>query len=107
MRGTYDSPDGHYAANYRGIFDNIDCLGDITQRLEVNVFLPIIWLVTIAPISLKSMGIREVAFILFFDQAGLMRDSALALLRLVNPRRFFSYVVRNSLSLLLHESRQS
>jgi hypothetical protein len=43
------------------------------------IYLPVITALTVLPISLAGIGIREGAFVFFFAQAGVMQAQALAL----------------------------
>ncbi len=58
----------------------------ISQSLGLNVsfvyfliVLPIIWVITMVPVSIAGLGVREGAFVLFFTQQGVSTESALAL----------------------------
>ena len=52
------------------------------------VFLPLIWVVMMVPISISGMGLREGAFVFFFGKVGVSREAALLLSLL-----FFSHMV--------------
>ena len=45
--------------------------------LPFLVFVPLIWLFTILPISLGGIGLREMAFLYFFSYVGLASENAL------------------------------
>jgi hypothetical protein len=51
--------------------------GDISL-LEVVFIAPLIILVSLVPISVNALGIAEGAFVLFYTQAGLAPEEALA-----------------------------
>ncbi len=52
------------------------------------VFLPLIWVIMMLPISISGLGLREGAFVFFFSKVGLSRETALLLSLL-----FFSHMV--------------
>ena len=47
------------------------------------LFVPITSIVTLLPISFAGLGVREGAYVLFFTQAGMARETALSLSLLV------------------------
>ena len=53
------------------------------------IFLPMIWLVTMIPLSLNGLGIREGAFTFFFGQVGVLPAEAVALSLLIYSCRLF------------------
>jgi uncharacterized protein (TIRG00374 family) len=64
-------------------FSNILCTIFIFKSLDVSVpfyihftLLPIIWVVTIIPISISGLGLREGAFIFFYGQFGINETDA-------------------------------
>jgi uncharacterized protein (TIRG00374 family) len=58
--------------------------------LEVAAIAPIIPLVSLLPVSVNGLGVAEVAFILFYTQAGVLPEQALAAAVL---RRVFNLIV--------------
>jgi len=72
----------------------------IARALTVNVdpvyffiFMPLIWLVTMVPIAISGLGLREGAFAFFFTQVGITGADAVAISLL-----FYSYTVIMGLS---------
>lgn len=62
----------------------------ISRALDVDVpftyfliIMPLIWVITMIPVSISGIGVREGAFVLFFTQQGVARERALALSLLV------------------------
>lgn len=43
------------------------------------IFVPIIWVILVAPISIGGLGVRETAFAFFFTQAGMVTSDAVVL----------------------------
>lgn len=58
-------------------------LGVDSQGFYFFVFIPLIWLVTMVPISLNGLGVREGAFAFFFGQIGVVSTEAVSLSLLV------------------------
>lgn len=54
-------------------------LGIKSQIIYFFVFLPIINVITILPVSIGGLGLRDAATIYFFTRAGFLRSSALAM----------------------------
>jgi len=52
------------------------------------IFMPIIWVITMIPISIGGLGLREGAFAFFFSQVGMASENAIALSLL-----YYSYLV--------------
>ena len=70
-------------------FNFLDALA-IGHRVELKyffVFIPIISMVSMLPVSLYGLGLREYSFVLLFGQTGVSRESALliAILALIVP----------------------
>jgi hypothetical protein len=42
------------------------------------IFMPIIWVITMVPISISGLGVREGAFAFFFSQVGMPSENAIA-----------------------------
>lgn len=53
-------------------------LGDSTSFLYFLIFLPVIWLVTMAPISINGLGVREGVFVMLFGTVGMSMETAVA-----------------------------
>lgn len=53
-------------------------LGDNTPFVYYLILLPVIWLVTMAPVSINGIGIREGAFIVLFGAVGMPQETAMA-----------------------------
>lgn len=58
-------------------------LGINSQGFYFFIFIPLIWLITMAPISLNGLGVREGAFAFFFGQIGVASAEAVSLSLLV------------------------
>lgn len=54
-------------------------LGVRVEPIYYFVFMPIIWLVTMVPISISGLGLREGAFAFFFTQVGMTGAEAVAI----------------------------
>lgn len=54
-------------------------LGVRVEPVYYFVFMPIIWLVTMVPISISGLGLREGAFAFFFTQVGMTGAEAVAI----------------------------
>jgi hypothetical protein len=72
----------------------------ISHALNINVsavyffiFMPLIWLVTLAPFSLNGLGVREGAFTFFFGLVGVSPSEAVALSLLVYACRLLTGLV--------------
>jgi uncharacterized protein (TIRG00374 family) len=52
------------------------------------IFMPIIWVITMVPISISGLGVREGAFAFFFSQVGMASENAIALSLL-----YYSYLL--------------
>jgi uncharacterized protein (TIRG00374 family) len=71
-------------------------LGMISETVPLTyffMFMPIIWVVTMIPISVGGLGVREGVFIFFFAQVGVPSDNAVALSLLYYSYLVFSGVV--------------
>lgn len=58
-------------------------LGINSEGFYFFVFIPLIWLVTMLPVSLNGLGLREGAFAFFFGQIGVVSAEAISLSLLV------------------------
>jgi hypothetical protein len=58
-------------------------LGMNSQGFYFFIFVPLIWLVTMLPVSLNGLGVREGAFAFFFGQVGVASAEAISLSLLV------------------------
>jgi uncharacterized protein (TIRG00374 family) len=58
-------------------------LGSSVNFLYFIVFLPIVWLISMIPISIGGLGLREGAFILLFMSIGMPKEMAIAISALV------------------------
>ncbi|MEM7129383.1 MAG: lysylphosphatidylglycerol synthase transmembrane domain-containing protein [Chloroflexota bacterium] len=47
------------------------------------IFVPIIWLITMLPVSIAGLGVREVAYVFFFSSVGMFQADAFSLSLLV------------------------
>jgi hypothetical protein len=56
----------------------IRSVGGDVSLLEVALITPLIAVVSFVPISINALGVAESAFVLFFSQAGLSPEEALA-----------------------------
>jgi hypothetical protein len=65
-------------------------LGITAEIFHFFVFIPLIWLVTMLPVSLNGLGLREGAFAFFFSQVGVVPADAVALSLLVYSCRLLS-----------------
>lgn len=65
-------------------------LGVDSQGFYFFIFLPLIWLVTMIPISLNGLGVRESAFAFFFGQVGVVSTAAVSLSLLVYACRLLA-----------------
>jgi uncharacterized membrane protein YbhN (UPF0104 family) len=65
-------------------------LGIQSESVYFFVFIPLIWLVTMLPISLNGLGLREGAFAFFFGQVGMISTEAVALSLLVYSCRLLA-----------------
>ena len=54
-------------------------LGSPTPLFFFLMFLPIIWLVSMLPVSINGLGIREGSFVLLFTSIGMSKEMALAI----------------------------
>jgi uncharacterized protein (TIRG00374 family) len=61
------------------------------------LFLPLIWLVTMLPLSLNGLGLREGAFTFFFGLVGVAAPQAIALALLVYACRLLSGIAGGAL----------
>jgi uncharacterized protein (TIRG00374 family) len=61
-----------------------------TQGFYFFVFIPLIWLVTMVPVSLNGLGVREGAFAFFFGQIGVASAEAVSLSLLVYSCRLLA-----------------
>lgn len=68
-------------------------LGIELSALYFFLFLPLIWTVTMIPLSLNGLGLREGAFTFFFGLAGVAAPAAVALSFLVYSARLSSGLV--------------
>ncbi len=60
-------------------YANARALGLTFDLLPFCVFIPIISLLSMLPITLYGLGVREYAFVLFFSQLGMTREASLLL----------------------------
>ena len=63
------------------------------RSIEFFMFLPLIWIVTMLPVSLGGIGLREGAFVLFFGQVGIGSSAAVALSLLVYSGRIVAAIL--------------
>ncbi len=68
-------------------------LGIQLSALYFFLFLPLIWLITMIPLSLNGLGLREGAFTFFFGLVGVAAPAAVALSFLVYSARLCSGLV--------------
>jgi len=68
-------------------------LGIHLSALYFFLFLPLIWLVTMIPLSLNGLGLREGAFTFFFGLVGVAAPAALAISFLVYACRLLSGLI--------------
>ncbi len=68
-------------------------LGIQLPALYFFLFLPLIWLVTMIPLSLNGLGLREGAFTFFFGLVGVATSAAIAISFLVYACRLLSGLV--------------
>ncbi len=54
-------------------------IGDDTPLIVFLMLLPIIWLVSMIPVSINGIGLREGAFVFFFGTVGMSGETALAI----------------------------
>lgn len=54
-------------------------LGESTAFFYFLMFLPVVWLISMLPVSINGLGVRESAYVLLFGIAGMAEDAALAL----------------------------
>jgi len=54
-------------------------LGVEVEPIYFFIFMPLIWLVMIVPISISGLGLREGAFVFFFTQVGVSSADAVAI----------------------------
>ncbi len=54
-------------------------LGVRVEPVHFFIFMPLIWLITIVPISISGLGLREGAFVFFFTQVGVSSADAVAI----------------------------
>jgi len=54
-------------------------LGADLSFLYFLILLPVVWLLSLLPISLNGLGVREGAFVLLFGAVGMVREQALAI----------------------------
>ena len=54
-------------------------LGETTPFIYFLILLPIIWLITMVPVSINGLGLREGAFVFLFSSAGMPRETAMAI----------------------------
>jgi uncharacterized protein (TIRG00374 family) len=54
-------------------------LGDGTRFVYFLILLPVIWLISMVPVSLNGLGLREGAFVLLFGAIGMPRETAMAI----------------------------
>jgi uncharacterized protein (TIRG00374 family) len=87
-------------------FSNIICTLLIFKSLDINIpyyfhfaILPIIWIITIIPVTLSGIGLREGAFVYFYGTVGVGSDKALIaslltfLLLIVTPAIIGSFLL--------------
>lgn len=65
-------------------------LGLNSQSFYFFIFVPLIWLVTMVPVSLNGLGLRESAFAFFFGQIGVLSTEAVSLSLLVYACRLLT-----------------
>jgi len=63
------------------------------------IFIPLIWLVTMIPVSLNGLGLRESAFTFFFGQIGVLSTEAVSLSLLVYSCRLLASLLGGGLFL--------
>ncbi len=71
-------------------------LGSVIPFVYFLMFLPIIWLVSMLPVSINGLGIREGAFVFLFTSIGMSREMALA----ISALYFFQLAVLGGLGSL-------
>ncbi len=54
-------------------------LGSTTPLVNFFMFLPIIWLISMLPVSINGIGLREGAFVYLFTSIGMSTEMALAI----------------------------
>lgn len=65
-------------------------LGIDSRSFYFFIFIPLIWLVTMLPVSLNGLGVREGAFTFFFGQIGVVSVAAVSLSLLVYSCRLLA-----------------
>ncbi len=54
-------------------------LGETTPFIYFLLFLPVVWLISMVPVSINGLGIRESAYVVLFSMAGMSKEAALAM----------------------------
>lgn len=54
-------------------------LGEATPFMYFMIMLPVIWLITMIPVSINGLGLREGAFVFLFSTAGMPKETAMAI----------------------------
>jgi len=54
-------------------------VGCTTAFLYYIVLLPVVWLISMIPVSLNGLGLREGAFVVLFSAIGMPKEAALAI----------------------------
>ncbi|MCC6300285.1 MAG: flippase-like domain-containing protein [Anaerolineales bacterium] len=75
-------------------------LGIDAQDFYFFIFIPLIWLITMAPISLNGLGVREGAFAFFFGQIGVLSTVSVSLSLLSYACRLFAGLLGGILFLM-------
>lgn len=68
-------------------------LGLNTAPSYFFIFLPIVWIVTLIPISISGLGVREGTFVFFFTQVGVAASDAVAMSLLYYSFRIITGVI--------------
>ena len=54
-------------------------LGNTTEFIYFLIFLPVIWVVSMVPVSINGLGVREVTFVFLFGTTGMTEEMAMAI----------------------------
>jgi len=54
-------------------------VGSSTGLIYYLIFLPLIWIISMAPISINGLGVREGAFIVLFGSVGMTKEMAMTI----------------------------
>ena len=54
-------------------------LGSTTTFINFLILLPIIWVISMLPVSINGLGVREVSFVFLFDTVGMVEEMAVAI----------------------------